>query len=56
MYFNHAWSHAQSAFVVAPFLWYWDRTRGSRTFVQWILLGAIGGLPPFANGAECIEY
>lgn len=44
MYFNPSWSHAQSAFVVALFLWYWDRTRGSRTLVQWIVLGAIGGL------------
>ncbi|MGC2529251.1 MAG: hypothetical protein WA639_15990, partial [Candidatus Acidiferrum sp.] len=44
MYFNPSWSHAQSAFVVALFLWYWDRTRGSRTLVQWIVLGAISGL------------
>src|SRR6516225_10122720 len=26
MYFNPSWSHAQSAFVVALFLWYWDAT------------------------------
>ena len=44
MYFNPSWSHAQSAFVVALFLWYWDRTRGSRTLGRWIVLGAIGGL------------
>lgn len=44
MYFNPSWSHAQSAFVVALFLWYWDHTRGSRTLAQWIVLGAIGGL------------
>lgn len=44
MYFNPSWSHALSAFVVALFLWYWDRTRGSRTLLQWIVLGAIGGL------------
>ena len=44
MYFNPSWSHAQSAFVVALFVWYWDRTRGSRTRMQWVALGAIGGL------------
>ncbi|MGC1483481.1 MAG: hypothetical protein WA789_06800 [Candidatus Acidiferrum sp.] len=44
MYFNPSWSHALSAFVVALFLWYWDRTRISRTLAQWIVLGAIGGL------------
>ncbi|MGB8475419.1 MAG: glycosyltransferase family 39 protein, partial [Candidatus Acidiferrum sp.] len=44
MYFNPSWSHALSAFVVALFLWYWEKTRGSRTLRQWILLGAISGL------------
>jgi hypothetical protein len=44
MYFNPSWSHAQSAFVVALFLWYWERTRGARTLGQWILLGLMGGL------------
>jgi hypothetical protein len=44
MYFNPSWSHAHSAFVVAVFLWYWDRTRGPRTPPQWILLGLIAGL------------
>src|SRR5208282_5542471 len=44
MYFNPSWSHAHSAFVVALFLWYWHETRDTRTLVQWILLGAIGGL------------
>ena len=44
MYFNPSWSHAHSAFLVALFLWYWDRTRGARTLRQWIVLGAIGGL------------
>jgi hypothetical protein len=44
MYFNPAWSHAHSAFAVALFIWYWERTRGSRTLFQWILLGLIGGL------------
>jgi hypothetical protein len=44
MYFNPSWSHAQSAFVVALFLWYWNRTRGARAQLQWIFLGLIGGL------------
>ena len=44
MYFNPSWSHAHSAFMVALFLWYWIRTRGARTWGQWVLLGAIGGL------------
>lgn len=42
MYFNPFWSHADSAFIVA--LWYWDRTRGGRTWGQWLLLGVISGL------------
>jgi len=29
---------------VALFVWYWDRTRGARTWRQWALLGAIAGL------------
>jgi hypothetical protein len=44
MYFNPAWSHAHSAFTVAFFLWYWDRTRVSRSTFQWILLGFLAGL------------
>jgi hypothetical protein len=44
MYFNPAWSHAHSAFAVALFLWYWDRTRVSRSTLQWILLGLLAGL------------
>ena len=44
MYFNPSWSHAHSAFTVALFLWYWIRTRPARTWGQWIVLGAIGGL------------
>jgi hypothetical protein len=44
MYFNPSWSHAHSAFSVALFLWYWDRTRHVRTWLQWAILGAIGGL------------
>ena len=44
MYFNPSWSHAHSAFAVALFFWYWDATRGGRTWLQWVCLGAIGGL------------
>jgi hypothetical protein len=53
MYFNPAWSHAHSAFVVALFVWYWERTRGRRTLFQWILLGLVAGLMVdvyFVNG------
>ena len=44
MYFNPSWSHAQSAFTVALFLWYWDRTRLQRTAGQWAILGLMAGL------------
>jgi hypothetical protein len=44
MYFNPSWSHAHSAFVVALFLWYWDRTRGTRSLRQWFLLAVVSGL------------
>ncbi|MGB8522240.1 MAG: glycosyltransferase family 39 protein [Candidatus Acidiferrales bacterium] len=44
MYFNPFWAHAHSAFVVALFLWYWDRTRTERSVAQWLILGAIAGL------------
>jgi len=44
MYFNPSWSHAQSAFMVAIFLWYWDYTREARAPRQWFLLGLISGL------------
>jgi hypothetical protein len=44
MYFNPAWSHAHSAFIVALFLWYWDRTYFERSTAQWIVLGLISGL------------
>jgi len=44
MVFNPSWSHAQSAFTVALFIWYWDRTRGQRTLGQWCVLGLLGGL------------
>jgi hypothetical protein len=44
MYLNPAWSHALSAFTVAIFVWYWQRTREERTFAQWVALGILGGL------------
>jgi hypothetical protein len=44
MYFNPSWSHAHSAFAVALFFWYWDRTRHERMTGQWVLLGALAGL------------
>jgi hypothetical protein len=44
MYLNPSWSHAHSALAVALFFWYWDRTRGERTWLQWIILGTISGL------------
>ncbi len=44
MYFNPSWSHGHSAFTVALFIWYWHRTRCSRSLAQWILLAAITGL------------
>lgn len=44
MYFNPSWSHAHSAFMVALFFWYWDRTRADRTWTQWLVLGLISGL------------
>jgi len=44
MYFNPSWAHAHSAFTVALFFWYWDRTREDRTWAQWLVLGLISGL------------
>jgi hypothetical protein len=44
MYFNPSWSHAFSAFTVALFLWYWDRTKLKRTTRQWTILGLMAGL------------
>ena len=44
IYVDPAWSHAHSVFVVALFLWYWNRTRPKRTAVQWFVLGLVSGL------------
>lgn len=44
MYFNPSWSHALSAFTVALFLWYWERTKLQRTLGKWAILGLTAGL------------
>ena len=44
MYFNPSWSHALSAFTVALFLWYWERTKLQRTAGRWAILGLMAGL------------
>jgi hypothetical protein len=44
MYVDPSWAHAHSVFTGALFLWYWQRTIGKRTAVQWIVLGLIAGL------------
>jgi hypothetical protein len=44
MYLNPSWSHAQTLFSVALFLWYWCRTRSHRSLPQWIALGLLGAL------------
>lgn len=44
MYVDPAWAHAPSVFASALFLWYWHRTHGKRTLVQWVLLGSIAGV------------
>ena len=44
MYFNPSWSHALSAFTVSLYLWYWERTKCTRTPGQWALLGIAAGL------------
>lgn len=44
MYFNPSWSHAQSAFAVSLFIWYWHRTRNGRTLPQFVVLALIAGL------------
>jgi hypothetical protein len=44
MYFNPFYSHAQSVFAVAVFVWYWQRTRLQRSMGQWAILGLLAGL------------
>jgi hypothetical protein len=44
IYLDPSWSHAHSAFCTSLFLWYWLRTRPSRTNRQWVIFGLISGL------------
>ena len=44
IYAEPSFAHVPTAFTVALFVWYWDRTRNGRTWTQWLTLGAIGGL------------
>ncbi len=44
MYLFTSWPHTHSIFVNSLFLFYWLRTRGTRTPRQWLLLGLLGGL------------
>ena len=44
IYCEPSWSHAHSAFAVALFVWYWDRTRPGRTYPQWAALALCAGL------------
>lgn len=44
IYVDPSWPHAHSVFCTSLFLWYWLRTRNSRTPQQWIILGLIAGL------------
>jgi hypothetical protein len=57
MYLLPAWSHTHSAFATALFLWYWVRTRGTRTVAQWLVLGLLSGLMVDVyqlNGVFCL--
>jgi hypothetical protein len=44
MYLIPSWPHTHSVFLNSLFLWYWLRTRGTRTPRQWLLLGLLSGL------------
>lgn len=44
LYVEPSFAHTHSAFLVAVFVWLWDRTRENRTWHQWLILGAIAGL------------
>ncbi len=56
MYMDPSWSHAHSAFCTALFLWYWHRTRESRTARQWAVLGLIAGLMTEVYFANAIFF
>lgn len=44
MYFNPSWSHAHSAFAVAPFVWYWHETRATHPSLSGSFSLLIAGL------------
>lgn len=44
MYVDPSWAHAHSVFAGSLFLWYWHRTIGKRSGMQWAVLGFISGL------------
>jgi hypothetical protein len=44
LYLLPAWSHPHSIFANSLFLWYWLRTRGTRSASQWLTLGLLSGL------------
>lgn len=44
IYAEPSLAHVHASFTAALFVWYWDRSRSGRTWKQWLVLGAIGGL------------
>jgi Dolichyl-phosphate-mannose-protein mannosyltransferase len=44
LYVEPSFAHTHSAFLIAVFVWLWDRRREKRTWLQWLILGAIAGL------------
>ena len=44
LYAEPSFAHTLSAFLVALFVYEWDRTRENRTWLQWLSLGVITGL------------
>lgn len=54
LYLYPAWSHAHSVFATSLFVWYWDRTRGTRTTKQWFVFGLITGLVAAVYFGNCV--
>jgi hypothetical protein len=54
LYLFPSWSHGHSVFVTALFLWYWDRTRGTRSVKQWFVFGLITGLMAAVYFGNCV--
>jgi hypothetical protein len=44
LYVEPSFAHTHAAFLIALFVWLWDRTRENRSWLQWLTLGAIAGL------------